>query len=503
MTSPLVECVPNFSEGQRPEVIEAIKNTISEVAGIFVLDTHIDADHNRSVITFVGDPDSVEEAAFNMIKKASQLIDLDKHSGEHPRIGATDVVPFVPIRDIKMEECVKIAHRVGERVGKVLEIPVFFYEEAALQPEHRRLEVIRRGGYEGLKEDIKTNPERKPDCGPSALGSAGATVIGAREFLIAYNVNLTTDDEEIASKIARSVRQSSGGLSFVKALGMTVDGRAQVSMNLTNFRETPLPKVVEAIRKEAISHGVDIHNSELVGLIPQEAMIDTAVWYTQMDLFSPDQVLEQKIYAAIKDEGKYQFLEAVAAGTATPGGGSAAAYGGALAAGLVSMVARLTIGKKGYEKVKKDMESILTESEQLREKLTQAIEIDSGAFNQVMAAYKIPKTDPLRERNIQTAILVAAEVPLDVARYSLRVAELALSTAISGNKNAITDAGAGVNLAQAALISAGYNVRINLNSIDDAKKRKSMLKETGELEKNGMEVVDKIQEIMTGRGNIF
>ncbi len=503
MTAPLVECVPNFSEGRRPEVIEAIKNTISEVAGIFILDTHIDADHNRSVITFVGDPDSVEEAAFKMIKKASQLIDLDKHSGEHPRIGATDVVPFVPIRDVKMEECVKIAHRVGERVGNELEIPVFFYEEAALLPERRRLEVIRRGGYEGLKKDIKTYPERKPDRGPLALGSAGATVIGAREFLIAYNVNLTTDDEEIASKIARSVRQSSGGLSFVKALGMTVDGRAQVSMNLTNFRETPLPKVIEAIRKEAIRHGVDIHNSELVGLIPQEAMIDTAVWYTQMDLFSPDQVLEQKMFAAIKDGGKYEFLCAVAACTATPGGGSAAAYSGALAAGLVSMVARLSIGKKGYEKVKKDMESILTESEQLREKLTQAIELDSGAFNQVMAAYKKTKTDPKREKNIQAATLVAAEVPLDVARYSLRVAELALRTAISGNKNAITDAGAGVNLAQAALISAGYNVRINLNSIDDAKKRKSMLKEIGELEKNGMEVVDKIQEIMTERGNIF
>ena len=503
MTSPLVECVPNFSEGRRPEVIKAIKTTISEVAGIFVLDTHIDADHNRSVITFVGDPDSVEEAAFRMIKKASQLIDLDQHTGEHPRIGATDVVPFIPIRDIKMDECVEIAHRVGERVGKQLEIPVFFYEEAALQPERRRLEVIRRGGYEGLKEDIKTDPDRKPDKGPSDLGSAGATVIGAREFLIAYNVNLTTDDEEIASKIARTVRQSSGGLSFVKALGMTVDGRAQVSMNLTNFRETPLPKVVEAIRAEASGYGVEIHNSELVGLIPQEALIDTAVWYTQMDLFSPDQVLEQKMYAALKGGGQFEFLDAVAAGTATPGGGSAAAYSGALAAGLVSMVARLSIDKKGYEEVKSEMENTLNESEGLREKLTQAIKNDSDAFNQVMAVYKTPKSDPKRENIIQAAILKAAEVPLEVAQFSLRVAELALITAKHGNKNAITDAGAGANLAKAALVSAGYNVRINLKSLNDSKKRKSLLAEIEELEKNGMEVGNQIQEIMTERGKIF
>jgi len=503
MTSPLVECVPNFSEGRRQEVIEAIKTTISDVPGVFVLDTHVDADHNRSVITFVGTPDSVEEAAYRMINKASQLIDLEKHSGEHPRIGATDVVPFIPIRDVKMDQCVEIAHRVGKRVGEELEIPVFFYEEAALQPERRRLEVIRRGEYERLKEDIKIEPERKPDRGPSALGSAGATVIGAREFLIAYNVNLTTDEEEIASKIARTVRQSSGGLPFVKALGMTVDGRAQVSMNLTNFRETPIPKVVEAIREEAGKFGVGIHNSELVGLIPQDAMIDTAVWYTQMELFSPDQVLEQKMYAAIKSESKYDFLDDVAAGTATPGGGSAAAFSGALAAGLVSMVARLTIGKKGYEKVNKDMEKILVESEELREKLTEAIEKDSGAFNQVMTAYKIPKSDPKREKKIQAATYTAAEIPLEVARNSLRVAELALSSARDGNKNAISDAGAGANLAQAALISAAYNVRINLVSLDESKKRKSLLAEIKELEQKAMEVGNQILEIMTERGKIF
>ena len=216
MTSPLVECVPNFSEGRSQDVIDEIKMVISAVEGAFVLDTHLDADHNRSVITFVGHPRAVEEAAFRMIKKASQLIDLEKHTGEHPRIGATDVVPFVPISQITMKECVEMAHRVGERVGKELEIPVFFYEEAARIPERKRLEVVRKGGYEGLKEEIRSNPARYPDFGPQELGSAGATVIGAREFLIAFNVNLTTDDENIASKIARAVRHSSGGLRCVK-----------------------------------------------------------------------------------------------------------------------------------------------------------------------------------------------------------------------------------------------------------------------------------------------
>ena len=242
-----------------------------------------------------------------------------------------------------------------------MEIPVFFYEEAALKPERRRLEVIRRGEYEGLKDEIQKNPDRKPDCGPARLGTAGATVIGAREFLIAYNVNLTTDNEEIASKIARAVRQSSGGLPFVKALGMTVDGRAQVSMNLTNFRETPLPQVVEAIRKEAESYGVGIHNSELVGLIPQDALIDTAVWYTKMELFSPDQVLEKKIYVAIKGEENMNFWTRWPQELQHLAGVQLLPLAAPWQPGWFQWLPDLTIGKKGYEKINKDMENILTE----------------------------------------------------------------------------------------------------------------------------------------------
>lgn len=503
MSNALVECVPNFSEGRRKDVLDGIKESISAVPGAYVLDMHTDADHNRSVITFVGEPKAVEEAAYQMIKKASQLINLDKHSGEHPRIGATDVVPFVPISNITMDECVEMAHRVGERVGQELKIPVYFYEAAALRPERKRLELVRRGEYEGLKSEVKSNPERIPDAGPAELGPAGATVIGAREFLVAYNVNLTTDDEEIANKIARTVRHSSGGLRFVKALGMTIEGRAQVSMNLTNFRKTPLPLVVETVRREAERYGVGIHNSELVGLIPQAAMVDTAVWYTQMDLFSPDQVLERKMAIIVGEGGSADFIENLAAPTPTPGGGSAAAYAGAMAAGLVSMVARLTIGKKGYSEVEATMKKILEESETLRNDLTSGVTEDSEAFDQVMAAYKIPKSDPGRAPAIQEATLLAAQVPLEAAKKSYRVAELALEAAQSGNKNAITDAGSAVNLAIAGINSAAYNVRINLADLDDKKLKEQILAELGKLEEGALVSLENIKTILTDRGGLF
>jgi glutamate formiminotransferase/formiminotetrahydrofolate cyclodeaminase len=503
MSNALVECVPNFSEGCRPEVLDEIKNAISAVPGAHVLDTHIDACHNRSVITFVGAPGAVEEAAFQMIKTAANLINLEDHTGEHPRIGATDVVPFIPISDISMEDCVEIAYRVGERVGAELKIPVYFYEQAARIPERKRLERIRHGEYEGLKEEIKNNPDRKPDCGPSELGPAGATVIGAREFLIAYNVNLTTADEEIACKIARAIRHSSGGLRFVKALGMLVDGRAQVSMNLTNFKKTPLPRVVETIRREAERYGVGIHNSELVGLIPQQALVDTAVWYTQMDLFSPDQVLERKMALEVGVDLQPDFLDGLAAATATPGGGSAAAYSGALAAALVSMVSRLTIGKKNYQDQEKKFKSILTESETLRGELQAAVDQDSQAFDQVMAAYKLPKSTPDRESAIQNATLLAAQVPLAVAEKSLQVMELAMESARSGNLNAISDAGAAVNLAFAALTSAALNVRINISALLD-KKQAAKLEQAVEAVENKASIsIEAIKDVLKDRGGLF
>ncbi|MER3543559.1 MAG: glutamate formimidoyltransferase, partial [Chloroflexota bacterium] len=291
----LVECVPNFSEGRRREVIEAILAAIRSVDGVIVLDHHSDVDHNRTVVTFVGPPEAVLEAAYAAIAKAAQLIDLDHHRGEHPRIGATDVVPFVPLEGVTMEDCVALARQLGERVGKELGIPVYLYEAAATRPDRENLENIRRGEYEGLKAEIATHPDRAPDFGPARLGPAGATVIGARPFLIAYNVYLTTSDVEIAKKIAKAIRFSSGGLRYVKALGLLVEGRAQVSINLTDFRKTPIYRVVELIRREAQRYGVGIAYSELVGLAPQAALIETAQWYLQLDKFEPGQILENRL----------------------------------------------------------------------------------------------------------------------------------------------------------------------------------------------------------------
>src|SRR5690349_1846628 len=265
----LVECIPNFSEARRPEVVDQIVAALVSVPEIHLLDRSSDSDHNRTVLTYAGSPQAVEEAAFRAIRKAAELIDLGQHTGQHPRVGATDVVPFVPISGVTMEECVAMAKRLGQRVGLELGIPVYLYENAATRPERTHLENIRKGQYESLKAEIETDPARTPDFGPARLGPAGATVIGARPALIAFNVYLTTDDVNIAKKIAKIVRQSSGGLQHVKALGLLVGGRAQVSMNLTNFKETPLQLVVEAIRMEAQQLGVGIHHSELIGLIPQ------------------------------------------------------------------------------------------------------------------------------------------------------------------------------------------------------------------------------------------
>ncbi|TEU12242.1 MAG: glutamate formimidoyltransferase [Anaerolineales bacterium] len=291
----VVECVPNFSEGRRRGIIDQVVGALASVEGVRVLDVQSDADHNRSVVTMVGEPEAVEDAAFRGIERAARLIDMDQHRGEHPRMGATDVVPFVPIAGVTMAGCVEMARRLGERVGRELSIPIYLYEEAATRPERRNLADVRRGEYEGLKVEIETDPHRTPDFGPARMGKAGATAIGARSPLIAFNVYLDTDDVAIAKAIARAVRHSSGGLRYVKALGLLVEGRAQVSMNLTDYRQTPIHRVVEMIRKEAARYGVAIVSGEMVGLIPNEALVDVARFYLQLDGFSPDQILENRL----------------------------------------------------------------------------------------------------------------------------------------------------------------------------------------------------------------
>jgi glutamate formiminotransferase len=292
---PLVECVPNFSEGRRAEVLEAIAAALRAHPSIQLLDVESDADHNRSVFTLVAPPEAMVPAMFDAIRTAGTLINLDNHTGEHPRIGATDVVPFVPLRGADMDQCVELAKQLGRRVGEELGIPVYLYERAASRPDRVNLADIRRGEYEGLKAEILTDPNRQPDFGPAQVGPAGATVIGARAPLIAYNVFLTTDDVEVARRIAKSIRNSNGGLRHIKALGLLVKGKAQVSMNLTDFRRTPVHQVVELIRREASRYGVAIESSELIGMIPQEALLDAAVWYLQLDNYDPGMVLENRL----------------------------------------------------------------------------------------------------------------------------------------------------------------------------------------------------------------
>lgn len=298
MKTGIVECVPNFSEGRRPEVVDEIVDAITSVPGVRLLDRSSDVDHNRSVLTFVGEPMAVKDAAFRAIARAAELIDMEKHQGEHPRIGATDVVPFVPVRGVTIADCVDLARALGKEVAEKLHIPVYLYEEAATLEDRRNLANIRRGEYEGLKEEINF-PARRPDFGaPVMHPTAGATVIGARSYLVAYNINLNTPDVAIAKKIARQVRASSGGLMYVKALGIMLEDRnlAQVSMNLTNFEKTPIHVVFNLVKTEAERYGVSIVGSEIIGLVPMNALLDAAGYYLRLEDFSREQVLEAKIF---------------------------------------------------------------------------------------------------------------------------------------------------------------------------------------------------------------
>jgi glutamate formiminotransferase/formiminotetrahydrofolate cyclodeaminase len=516
MTTPLVECIPNFSEARRPEVVDQIALAVTSVPDTRLLDRSSDLDHNRTVLTFAGPPQAVEESAFRAIKRASELINLEQHQGEHPRIGATDVVPFVPLSGVTMEECIAMARRLGERVGRELNIPVYLYEAAASMPERTNLENIRRGQYEGLKVEIETNPSRHPDFGPAKLSPAGATVIGARNPLIAFNAYLTTDDVAIAKKIAKAIRQSTGGMRYCKALGLLIEGKAQISMNLTHYRETPVYRVVELIRREAQRYGVAIHHTELVGLIPQEALIDSAVWYMQLDGFSPEQVLESRLFASANDGSetssgqdgldRCDFVENLASPTPAPGGGSAAAFAGAMGAALVCMVAGLTIGKKKYSDVEDEMKDILKHAESLRVELMQTVDDDAAAFEAVMGAMRLPKETKAEQSSrtaaLEMATLNAAHVPLHVAKNSLKVMALAVRCAEAGNLLAISDAASGCAMARAALTSAGFNVRININSLPDKSTGKHLLDELASVESQAAIIQEKLTRVMKSRGGL-
>lgn len=463
MARRLVECVPNFSEGRDPDKVSALVEAVRSVPGVVLLDQELDADHNRSVLTFVGSPEAASEAALRAVGKAVELIDLNHHSGVHPRIGAADVVPFVPVEGVTLEECVQIAERVGEEIWRRYEVPVYLYEAAARTPDRVNLENIRRGQFEGLREEVLTNPERAPDLGEARLHpTAGATIVGARKFLIAYNINLNTPDVEIAKRIAKAIRFSSGGFRYVKAMGVPLSSRnlAQVSMNLTDFEQTPVHRVFEAVRTEAERYGVSIAGSEIVGLIPTKALEMAAEFYLRCENFHPGLVLENRLDEAASPGGLNEFLEALAAPTPAPGGGSAAAAAGAMAAALGRMVA--TLAKRPEYDFQDDCRF-----------LAEAVERDAAAFKGVMAAYKIPKAE--RAPFLEEALHKAALAPMEVAEraYDLGIQLEALER--EAPPKFASDLETARALAQAALTGALANVTINLASIADAAFRQALL----------------------------
>jgi glutamate formiminotransferase/formiminotetrahydrofolate cyclodeaminase len=468
----LVECVPNFSEGRRPEVIEAIRNEIAGVSGVTVLDVSSDASHNRTVVTFVVPKRVAVQAAFAGIAKATELIDLTAHEGEHPRIGATDVFPFIPLDGTTMEDCVGLARALAERVGDELGIPVFLYERAASRPDRINLVDVRRGGFELASTEIGTNPDRVPDFGPHVVHpTAGATIVGARPFLVAYNVYLGgVENLEVARDVAKAVRGSSGGLRNVKGLGLEVDGQAQVSMNLVDTDQTPLHRAYDMVKMEAEARGVSPTRSELVGLVPERVLFETAARHIQLPDFSTDMVLEHQVRQLSGGETLDDFAASVAGSSPVPGGGSVAALAGQLAAALAQMVAGLTVGRKRYADAEGEMQEIAHVARALGERLHALVQEDADAYGLVSTAYKMPKDGELadaREAAIQSALRKAAEVPLETARACSDVARLAATCAAKGNVNTLSDSGVAALLAEAACRGAAYNVWINVASMSD------------------------------------
>jgi glutamate formiminotransferase / formiminotetrahydrofolate cyclodeaminase len=521
---PLMLCVPNISEGRREDVINTIVAAIRRAGAVYMLDVSSDYDHNRTVLTFAGRPEEVEKSAFATVKAATEHINLDEHDGVHPRLGATDVVPFVPMRGIKMATCVAVAQRLGQRVGDELQLPVYLYERAATRSDRENLANIRslKFQYEQLKLSIQNDPTYLPDFGPATLGPAGGVCIGARAPLIAFNVFLNTDDVTIAQRIAETIRASNGGLAYVKAAGFLVDGRAQVSMNLTDYRKTPLPQVVEMIRREAQRYGVLPAFSELIGLAPQDAFVRASRWYLQLDGFAPDQLLEQRIAQAeaeaaaspiVAEEPPVPqdatelmpslpafdqasrpsaFLQALAEPKATPGGGGVAALAGGLAAALAQMVAGLTVDKPRYAEVRDEMQDVLARAEELRGRLLDNVVRDAEAFNALMNTVKLPESDPDRidllvERTYEVSI-----IPLTVCQQALEAMELAAIVAQSGNRSATADAIVGIHMAAAALESAAVTMRVNLIGFEEQDRAATMIDQMERILEAGRRLRDKM-----------
>ena len=474
--STLVECVPNFSEGRDRARVDAIVAAM-KMDGVYLLDREMDADHNRCVITLVGEREPIQEAAIRGVGKAAELIDLNAHQGAHLRMGAADVVPFIPIEGVSIEDCVAMARRVGAEIWRRYQIPVYLYEAAASAPERQNLEHIRRGQFEGIRAEIATNPARKPDFGdPRVHPTAGVTAVGARKALIAYNVFLGTADVQIAKNIAKAIRFSSGGLRFVKGAGFLVRGMAQVSMNLTDFEQTPIHRVFEMVKREAARYGVSPVSSEIVGLIPKRALETAAEWFLQVENFDSSLILENRLAAVMGGKtavgglraGVEPFIEQLAAPTATPGGGSAAAASAAMAAALATMVASMSRGKKAYLPYERELGDAIARLGKLREESQAAIDADAESFNVVMRAYKQAKGSPDADSMIDAALKQATSVPLRVAESGSEIAAIVERLRPITNPNMKSDLTTAAALARAAIEGAAANVEINLESIKDA-----------------------------------
>jgi glutamate formiminotransferase / formiminotetrahydrofolate cyclodeaminase len=495
----LVECIPNFSEGRQADTVQALVTAIRAVPNVVLLDEEMDADHHRSVLTFAGAPDAVAEAAFQCTRIATDLIDLRHHQGGHPRIGATDVIPFVPIRNVTMEHCVDVARRLGERIGRELHVPVFLYERAALRPERTNLESIRRGGLEGLAARMEADRAWAPDFGPAQLHpSAGATVVGARPPLIAYNVNLRTQDLGIAKGIAKTVRFSNGGLPSVKAIGIELTGRrlVQVSMNLTNYEDTPIHVAFEAVRHEAEQHGVQIAGSEVVGLVPQQALIHAAEASLQLEGFDRSQVLETRLEMIMSrevgaegpqghhlrdlSESVSPFLSAVSDGTPIPGGGSVAALAGALAASLGIMACRIgppsqksgsseerTTESEPSKELARELEATEHQLQSLAAELKTLVQADADAYAGVVQAYRRPKSDPGRPMAISEHLRIATLVPLQTAELARDVATQLLALRQKTKPSVSSDLKVGILMSLIAMEGGLENVSTNVKQIKD------------------------------------
>src|SRR5438067_2927919 len=482
MPAPLVECVPNFSEGRDSATLDALRAAIASVLGVRLLDVQADPSHNRSVFTLVARPDAAAEAAFRAMRGATERIDLTRHSGEHPRMGATDVVPFVPVRDVTMDECVAVARRLAERAATELGIPIYLYARAATRPERERLPDIRKGEFEGLRDRIGQDPAADPDFGPKRIHpTAGATAIGARPFLVAFNIYLDTGDVRVAKEIAQQIRTSSGGLAAVQAAGFAVDGHAQVSMNLLDIDTTSPATVFAAVESRARARGIEIQKSEVVGLVPERAILAAGAAYLKVP-DAADHLLEEKI-RAVEGPTLDGWLEELAGGAPVPGGGSAAAVAGALAAALVAMVARLTTGRKADAGVQERVAAILAEGDALRAQLRRLVDEDAPGYARVTEAYRLPKDDPRRTRAADEALVGAAQTPLAMARGAARLVGLAREIGTIGNRNAHSDAMVAEALARAALSGAVENVRVNVASLSEPGLGQSLLEEANRLER--------------------